>query len=149
MGATKGQIPYLACVHGQNWRRRLHGLDAHDDCWLCDQGLKTADHHIGELTVSLRKYDGGFWIQLVATVASYRTTLACKIGGSICICRKAQAKEKKPFHFHALQPHGSKENGRLFRRASQSALQPASYGVWSCRRLRPAYKPAPSTLVEW
>ena len=29
-------------------RRRLHGLDAHDGCWLCDQGLKTADHHIGE-----------------------------------------------------------------------------------------------------
>lgn len=25
-------------------RRRRHGLDAHDDCWLCDQEHGTADH---------------------------------------------------------------------------------------------------------
>jgi len=25
-------------------RRRRHGLDAHDECWLCDQEPETADH---------------------------------------------------------------------------------------------------------
>ena len=35
-------------------RRRRHGLDAHDDCWLCDQEHETTDHMLVKLQLCQR-----------------------------------------------------------------------------------------------
>lgn len=49
MGATEGQDLPLASDRRRHWttdRRRRHGLDAEDHCYLCDQYLETIDHII-------------------------------------------------------------------------------------------------------
>ena len=64
-------------------RRRRHGLDARDTCWLCDQEIETADDHLLiSCASSLRKFGGTLSVGWAALAPSARLTKRCRIGGS-------------------------------------------------------------------
>jgi len=87
MGTPTGEILHLARARKQHlWtadRRRRHGLDAQDDCWLCDQEhAETADHLLANCCFAKELWWSVLsWMSGWTALALFRNLCSFTLGG--------------------------------------------------------------------
>jgi hypothetical protein len=145
MGATEGQDLPLASDRRRHWttdRRRRHGLDAEDHCYLCDQYLETIDHIIVSCSFSR---------QVWGTILAMLGADASQVGGDSLLAwweqwrRRWHGDKKKgaePYSRFVAWEIWKERNARCFRSIAStvdqilSIIKQTAYEVREIGRLR-------------
>jgi hypothetical protein len=115
--ATKGKI----------WtadRRRRHGLDAHDTCWLCDQEPETCDHILVNCSYAKQLWwDALITLDCTCSFASQQLTLQDWWSHGRCLQAKERRKGFDTLFMLIIWLLLKERNARLFDQRSSSADQ--------------------------